>query len=132
MRRELLPTTESNLKEVQNKFHRWRKSRKERRAIPEELWEAAVGLSKYYSIHQISRALRLNHTALRKRVEDSNKKADTTPAFVELQIRDRSPSSAHCMVEMEKQDGATMKMYFHGEADLDLLELGKAFWSNGK
>jgi hypothetical protein len=30
---------------------------------------------------------------------------------------------------MADQKGATMRMYFKGEAGLDLLELGKAFWS---
>ncbi len=132
MKREIIPATESDLKEVQGKFQKWRKRKKGRSLIPEELWEAAVGLSSNYSIHQISRELHLNYSDLKKRVEGSSEKADTPPAFVELQMKDRSPSSSHCMVEMEKPDGARMKMYFQGETDFDLLELGKTFWGNGK
>jgi hypothetical protein len=30
---------------------------------------------------------------------------------------------------MEDQKGAKMRMYFKGKAGLDLLELGKVFWS---
>jgi hypothetical protein len=30
---------------------------------------------------------------------------------------------------MADQKGATMRMYLKSEAGLDLLELGKAFWS---
>jgi hypothetical protein len=36
------------------------------------------------------------------------------------------------MIEMENAHGSRMRMSFKGQADLDLLELSKAFWARGK
>ena len=36
------------------------------------------------------------------------------------------------VIEFEKPSGAKMKMIFKGKADMELLEFGKAFWSEGQ
>ncbi|MCP3679830.1 MAG: hypothetical protein GY782_05985 [Gammaproteobacteria bacterium] len=133
MKKEIIPTSRPTLRELQRQFEQWRQSREKRSPIPEKLLDEAAKLTEDYSIHQVSRSLHLNHTVLKKRVEDRRKARDTAPTFVEFNIRDtlsRSPSN--CIVEMEKADGSKMKMNFSSGADIDLLELGKAFWGNGK
>jgi hypothetical protein len=50
--------------------------------------------------------------------------------FIELDF-EQTKSPSHCVIEMEKSNGAKLKMYFTGERSLDLLELGKTFWSDG-
>lgn len=47
-----------SLSEVKELIEAWRQNREKRRAMPEELWEAAAGLSEKYSLHQILKALR--------------------------------------------------------------------------
>jgi len=134
MIRDPIPTLKPTLEEVRDQFESWRKSRERRTAIPETLWEAAVILSKEYSVFQISKALRLNFTSLKNRVQASNScfsaKTDSDPAFVELDFG-RSIFSAECLVEMEDKSGSKMKMHLKGVTGVDLLELGKAFWSKG-
>lgn len=49
----LFPPT---LAEVQARFADWRKNKKHRRRIPEDLWTAAVQLSPEHSLHKISTA----------------------------------------------------------------------------
>ncbi len=121
-----------NLEEVREQFEHWRRSREKRSVIPDALWQAAILLFPKYSFCQISKALRLNYTDLKHRVEAHRstfeQSAVPEPAFVELGLRGPI-RPAECIVEMEDQKGAKMRMHFKGEAGLDLLELGKAFWS---
>ena len=63
----MLQKAQPTLEEVEKQFKNWRRRRKNRRAeIPLTLWEAAASLSGQYSVHEISKSLHLNHTALRK------------------------------------------------------------------
>ena len=122
----------SPLKQVQEQFEHWRRTRRKRSAIPDTLWEAAVSLFPNYSLYRISKVLRLNYTDLKHRVNvyrSACEQSDvSTAGFIELGLSDPM-RPAECMIEMADEKGATLRMYFKGEAGLDLLELGKAFWS---
>lgn len=122
------------LEEIREHFETWRKTREKRTTIPDALWEAAISLSSRHSLCQISKALRLNYSDLKHRVQSSQSFLQSSPvidpAFIDLGLK--SPIlPAECTIEMEDQNGAKMRMYFKGEAGLDLLELGKVFWSKG-
>ena len=120
------------LEQVQEQFEHWRRSRKKRGAIPDALWQTALMLFPDYPVHRISKALRLNYTDLKHRINAYRSTCEqsdvSTSGFIELGLSDPM-RPAESMVEMADQKGATMRMYFKGEAGLDLLELGKAFWS---
>ena len=122
------------LDEVMERIEEWRNNPKSPRRMPEDLWEAAANLSKEYSIHRISKALRLNYPALKKRIHPEEKKRsaskEQTPTFIELGIAQPS-SISECIIEMEDGSGAKMRMHFRGKTDFDLLELGRAFWRKG-
>ncbi len=123
------------LNEVKGQFELWRKTRKSPRPMPRELWDAATKLSETYSINQISKALRLNHTSVKNRVHKMKTKETSIQkvqdsSFVELNF-EQSPSVSECIVEMENSSGAKMRMCFKGNTNLDLLELGKEFWRKG-
>ena len=60
-------TSPDTLSKVTARFAAWRNDSKRTKKIPEELWQAAVGLSNEYSINQISKTLRLNYADLKKR-----------------------------------------------------------------
>ena len=120
------------LEQVQEQFEHWRRSRGKRGAIPDALWQAAIMLFPDYALHRISKALRLNYSALKHRVNAHRSTCEpsdvSTARFIELGLSDPM-RPAEVMIEMADQKGATMRMYFKGDAGLDLLELGKAFWS---
>ena len=122
----------SPLKQVQEQFEHWRRTRKKRETIPDALWQAAVMLFPDYGLHRISKALRLNYTDLKHRVNVHRSACEqsevSTTGFIELGLND-SMRPAECMIEMADEKGASLRMYFKGQAGLDLLELGKAFWS---
>lgn len=123
------------LKELSERIETWRQTRKKRRPMPEPLWQAAASLSKKLSIQQVSKALRLNYGALKKRVHPvkkdlcAGKQAPAT--FIELGLSQQAAPISECIVEMHDSCGAKMRMHFRGKTDLDLLELGKAFWRKG-
>ena len=124
----------STLEEIRDQFETWRKTREKRTTIPDVLWEAAVSLCPRYSLCQVSKALRLNYSDLKLRVQASQSFLQSSPvigpAFIDLGLK--SPIlPAECTIEMEDQYGAKIRMYFKGEARVDLLELGKVFWSKG-
>ena len=56
-----------SLEHVQQRFECWRQRRKKRARIPQSLWKAAVALSREYSICHLSKALRVNYTALKNK-----------------------------------------------------------------
>ena len=120
-------TPDLTLSEVMERIEEWRKTPNSPRRMPEELWQAAASLSKKYSIHRISKALRVNYRSLQQRIRPERK--EQPPTFIELGFEQPS-SISECIVEMEDGSGAKMRMHFRGKTDFDLLELGKAFWRN--
>lgn len=121
-----------SMEEVKQLFTTWRASRKQNTHIPDELWEAAASLATQYSIHQISRDLRLNHTALKEQVAARNQENNITTApqacFLELPTL-QSPPLSECLIEMENRHGEKMRMHFTGEVSLDLFAVSQNFWA---
>ena len=129
------PSTPPTLEEVQRQFINWRKNRKHRTLIPPRLWNAAISLAGRYSTHKISTTLRLNYTELRKRISlagAAEKTAATPPMpsanFVEYSVC--PPHQPECLIEMENRHGDKMRIFVCVESSLDLLSLGKSFWSH--
>lgn len=123
--------SQSTITEVQSRFTIWRKARKPRERIPEDLWSAAVMLCDSYSVHKISRTLRLNHSSLRDRVFAHKTRqppvADPPQNFITIDMV--QPPTAECLVELEHRNGNRMRMHFKGQSDLDLQALAESFWS---
>ena len=126
--------TRQSLKEVHDLFEEWRSSRNRGSKIPEDLWKAAVSLTESHSLNQISQSLRVEYNQLRKRVEryrsihnDENPCTAGSMGFVELSV---SPtvSGSECVIELERSDGARMRMSLKGSVNHQLVEIAKAFW----
>ncbi|BBO81121.1 hypothetical protein DSCO28_16870 [Desulfosarcina ovata subsp. sediminis] len=117
-----------SLEQVQQRFESWRQCRKKRTRIPQILWKAAAALSETYSISRLSKALRVNHTALKNQVAKLNvpepSRSDLSP-FVELPVP--VEPFLESSIEMIKSDGSVMRMHIKGAGCLDLMELGRAF-----
>jgi hypothetical protein len=126
------PNKTLSLEAVCKRFEHWRQTREKRCPIPEKLWQAAELLYPEYSIYNISKALRLNYTDLKKRIEQkqtaSIPSAINPAEFIELKINP-AIHPPECLVEMEDTFGAKMRMHFKGDAGLDLLELSRIFLS---
>ena len=117
-----------NLEKAQGQFSTWRKTRKKRGPIPEELWDVAISLSELYTVYQISKDLHLNYTALKDRVEAQRMMPSEEPnrqTFIELP----SMASGEISLELENKAGGKMKIHLIGHTDINLVSLTQTFWS---
>ncbi len=116
------------LEEVEGLFKTWRKQKEHRCSpIPTELWKAAISLTKEYSIFTIANSLRLDFNEFKKRIANKNAEEESTALnFIEL-----NPMPAtEVTVQIERPDGVTMIVSIKDKGGLDIIELGRAFWSN--
>ena len=122
----------ARLARAQERFAKWRRTRRVGTRIPESLWASATKLAGRYGVSQTATALGLDYYGLKKRVEEKPsappRKSAGTPAFVELE----PPSLAalgECTVEFEDAEGARMRVHLKGGDSPDLLALGRSFWN---
>jgi len=130
--------------ETAAKLEAWRKAPRIGYRMPEELWSEIAGLARQLGVNPISRAMGLNFTDLRKRVEQGHGLCRVptagTPTFVELSInpgaRLRAPGEANSLlggspggpvVEVFSPDGCRMVMHFPGGVPVDTRGLVASF-----
>ncbi len=92
------------LEAVQAQFSDWRKNRKKRDRIPESLWDAAVSLVDNFSINKLSKALHLNYSDLKDRIEsipNSPTEELLPPTFIELPPLNPPADSVEVNLELE-------------------------------
>jgi hypothetical protein len=63
------PQILTQVERVRQRFERWRRRRKKRSRIPEQLWRAAVAVAASYGVNPTARALGLDYYELKKRLE---------------------------------------------------------------
>jgi len=120
---------EKQLEAVQTQFSDWRKNRKGRRdRIPESLWDEAASLSDGFSVNELSKTLRLNHSSLKERIETIQNRPPEEPClttFIEFPPLNSPEDSTEVSLELEKA-GAIMKV--HAKGHIDVLSLVQTFW----
>lgn len=116
------------LETVQAQFSDWRKNRKKRDRIPVSLWAAAASLADCFSINEVSKALRLNHSSLKDHIEIiQNRRLEEPclPTFIEFPPLNPPEDLAEVSLELEKA-GARMKVHVKGR--IDVASLVEIFW----
>lgn len=120
--------------QVEQRFRRWRESRKQGQRIPADLWAAAAGLAKQHGVHRVARELRLDYNGLKKRagqVGPARGAAKIDAQFVELFGAPASTAApvCECAVELENARGAKMRVQLNGAGLAGLASLCSTFWS---
>ena len=117
------------LKKAQDQFAAWRKNRKGRDRIPESLWDAAASLADSFSVNELSKALRLNHSSLKARVETRQNgllpEKVYQPAFIEFPPLNSPTDSTEVSLEIEK---AGTRMIVHVKGRIDVVSLAQTLW----
>jgi len=116
---------------VRLRLESWRRNRKRRSPIPEQLWASAAELAGEYGLAKIARALRLDYYSLKERLGPGNQpispEAKTQPMFVEL-VPQAPAAISECTIELDDPAGARMRVHIKGTALPDLAGLSEAFW----
>lgn len=115
-------------------FSQWRRQSGGRgRRIPEDLWAAAGEVARAEGVYGVSQVLRLDYTRLKQWAADapSVQTVGSDVAFVELSpgpVRDASEA----VVEVERRDGARLRLELRGRPELDVAGLVKAVLEGGR
>ena len=114
------------IERVRGQFAQWRAHKRGRDRIPERLWEAAVEAAQRHGVNAVSRAVRLEHAVLRRRLEETGRRVGDAATFIELE---RMPAAdrAGCIVELEKGNGTRMRICVREGAAVDWCRLKEAF-----
>ena len=127
-----IPAAVEHFEQVDERFKRWRSTRRRGTPIPEALWASAVGMARAQGLNRTARALRLDYYNLKKRLQCAEGGAcarQAQPTFVEL-LTPRAGGSCECRVELQNARGAKMRIELKG-GDMagSLASLSSSFWS---
>ena len=95
-----------SLDEVKARFEEWRRNRKGKAPIPDELWAAAAEVARTEGVSRTSTELSVEWNHLKRRMAAASE-ASPKPAparFVEL-VRPRAASLPECTIELEGRRG---------------------------
>ena len=132
-----------DVEQLRRRFEQFRSTHAVRSRLPEELWAAAAKLARRDGIEATALALDVDRPSLQKwmdrfepgaqprprrqvRQRRTGRTASAAPAFVEL-LAQTTGAAPSCLVEVESQRGAKMRLELKGIPTSTLAELIRAF-----
>lgn len=116
-----------DLAPAQRALEAWRKTRQHRQPIPETLWRQMAGLARTHGVSSVAQALRLNYSALKRRVCERRPGSD----FVEVRCAPADGRAQGCTVELEDRQGRKVLLRWASVPGPELLGVVRAFWNVG-
>jgi hypothetical protein len=119
----------TDIDEVRARFEDWRRTRKGKARIPDELWSAAIEVARRDGVNRTAAALRLDGGKLKRRMVASQPVSGMTrpPAFIELMASGNTGLPEYT-IELEGRNGK-LRIHCQGATAADLAELSRALWS---
>lgn len=102
MPRNKKPTV--SLEEVKARFAEWRRNRKGKAPIPDELWAAAAEVARTAGVSRTSTELSVEWNHLKRRMATVAVSKPAPPRFVEL-VAPRAQTLPECTIELEGRRG---------------------------
>lgn len=124
------------LEALDQRFRQWRESRRRGEHIPEQLWAAAAGMAREHGVSRIAKRLGLNVVALNRHMHSAAEHAQAGAGdtkFVELFAAPTATVATaavmrECVVELENERGAKMRVELSGAGLAGLAHLCRGFW----
>jgi hypothetical protein len=128
MPRSKKPTV--SLEEVKARFEEWRRNRKGKAPIPDELWAAAVEVARRDGVSRTSTELRVewNHLKRRMAAVSGMSAKPALPRFVEL-VAPRGDSLPECVIELEGRR-AKLRIQLKDASASYLATLSRELWES--
>jgi hypothetical protein len=123
-----IPAVATTLEQARQQFEQWRETRPRFSPIPETLWTLAVAMAREHGVNQAAQLLRLNYTALKRRVNGARGPArpqQPSATWVERV----PPALSPCTIELENAQGLKMKIQVTSPQAVDWVALARSFWS---
>ena len=116
----------AELARVRHGLTEWREQRRGRERIPEALWGEAARAAREYGVNRVSQALGLEYCQLKRRAGAGRADKEGLPVFVELKHA-QTEAGLTCVVELEKGNGARMRICVREATVVDWGKLKEAF-----
>jgi hypothetical protein len=128
MPRSKKPTV--SLEEVKARFEEWRRNRKGKAAIPDELWAAAAEVARREGVSRASTELRVEWNHLKRRMAAASRASSkpVPPRFVEL-VAPRGESLSECVIELEGRH-AKLRIQLKDASASYLATLTRELWES--
>lgn len=114
------------IEHVRSQFAAWRERKRPRERIPEGLWRGAAAAAQRHGVHAVSRAVSLDPSALKRRVEALSARRGDAPGFIELEIGPPAGEGG-CLLELQKGNGARMRICVQDGSSVDWARIKEAF-----
>jgi len=107
----------------------WREQRRRGQRIPERVWRGAVKAARRHGLHPISQGLKLDYYQLKRRVDEAEGRGGgkCEEVFAELTAPGARGGEAICVVELEKGNGAKLRVSVSDAATVDWCRVKEAF-----
>lgn len=115
----------SGLEQVERELAEWRRKHQAPSPIPERVWAQAAVLATHQGVGPVARTLRLNHSALKRRM-GASPPAEPTTTFIEL-LPPAVTAIGECSVEVESQRGSRMRIVMKNVPPSCMVDLLKDF-----
>ena len=112
---------------LRRQLQEWRKVRTGPEPMPEDIWAGAVALAKEFGICPIARALPVDYTALRKRVERPPRAELVKPTFVQLPATVAPAVTPAATIEISARDGSRMLIHLEAGRGMEAASIVAAF-----
>jgi len=89
------------IERVRSQFEEWRAHKSRRDRSPERLWSAAAEAAQRHGVHAVSRAVRIEHSALRRRVQATSSGHDVTVKTGKRVVRRSASGTEHTVLELD-------------------------------
>jgi hypothetical protein len=128
MPRSRKPT--ASLEEVKTRFEEWRRNRKGKAAIPDELWAAAAEVARTEGVSRTSTELRVEWNHLKRRMAAASQAPPkpAPPRFVEL-IAAHGEALSECVIELEGRH-AKLRIQLKDASASYLAALSRELWES--
>ncbi len=119
-----------SLEDVKARFEEWRRNRKGKVAIPDELWAAAAEVARTEGVSRTSTELRVewNHLKRRMAVGERTSSKAAPPRFVEL-IAPRGEALPECVIELEGRH-TKLRIQLKDASASYLAKLSRELWES--
>lgn len=119
-----------SLEEAKARFEEWRRDRKGKAPIPDELWAAAAEVARREGVSRTSTELRVewNHLKRRMAAADCTSSKLKPPRFVEL-VAPREEALHECVIEVEGRR-SKLRIQLKGASASYLATLSRQLWES--
>ena len=121
------------VRRVEEQFARWRAGKQAQERIPRRLWAVAAKHCATYGVHQMSRWLHLNHTALQREANKRrrSRRSHPRPAFVEWRVPAGMVPGASPAEYIVELGGRVPRIHVRGASAVEVAALVSALGEPG-